>query len=242
MQLPPDFLIRPLGDILVRRALDVEPHQFRRAHAEQGKAALVEAIDQFLGDRTRLRQNAEPAERIFALVVGQHAVRNARPANAMKAVAAADEIAVELLRFAGVLETNFRRAGQPLDTDVVDVEENLAAVGEPPGDEVLHHLVLAIDQDALADERFEIDPAKLVVEAEIDAAMHQPLALHTFAHAGRDQEIGGPVLDHAGADARLDIVAAAVFEDDGFDAFEMQEMRQHQPRRCPRRRCRPVCA
>ena len=37
------------------------------------------------------------------------------------------------------------------------------------------------------------------------------------------------MLDQAGADAVLDIVAAAVLDDDGFDAGEMQQMRQHRP-------------
>src|SRR5206468_6230865 len=125
---------------------------------------------------------------------------------------------------------DFRRAGQSLDTDIVDVEQNLPTVGEPPRDQVLDHLVLAVDQDAIADQRFEIDVAQLVVEAEIDAAMQKPLALHALADAGLHQKIGGPVLDHAGADARLDIFAAVAFEHDGLDPREMQEMRQHQPR------------
>ena len=45
------------------------------------------------------------------------------------------------------------------------------------------------------------------------------------------EEVARPLLEQAGADAALDIVAAAVLQDDGFDAREVQEMRQHQPGR-----------
>src|SRR5215204_451286 len=230
MQLLPDFRVWPFANVLVRGALNVEPHQLRRAHAEQRKTARMKAVDQLLGDRSRLRQNAEPAERIFPLVRSQDAVRNARSADAVKAVAAADEIAIELVHATGMLEANLRRASQFLDADIADIEKNLPAIGQPAGDQVFHHLVLAIDQDAFADERFEIDVTELIIEAEMNPAMHKPLALHAFADGGLHQEIGGPVLDHAGANARLDVFPAAIFKNDGLDALEMQEVRQHQPR------------
>ena len=58
-----------------------------------------------------------------------------------------------------------------------------------------------------------------------------PLALHALADAGLDQEIARPLLDQAGADAALDVVAAAVLDDDRLDAGAMQKMREHQPGR-----------
>ena len=66
---------------------------------------------------------------------------------------------------------------------------------------------------------------------EIDPVVEHAFALHALADAGVDQEVGRPLLEQAGADAALDIVAAAVLQDDGFDAGEVQEMRQHQPGR-----------
>ena len=42
----------------------------RRAHAEQREAALVMAVDQLGRYRRRFRENAEPGERIRALVDG----------------------------------------------------------------------------------------------------------------------------------------------------------------------------
>ena len=61
---------------------------------KQREAALVVGVDQLVRGRRRLRQDAEPGERIDALEDGQHARRNRRPADAMEAVAAGDEVAV----------------------------------------------------------------------------------------------------------------------------------------------------
>ena len=55
--------------------------------------------------------------------------------------------------------------------------------------------------------------------------MDEPLPLHTFADARRDEEVARPLLDDAGADALLDMPARARLKDDGLDALEMQKMR-----------------
>src|SRR5688572_17178383 len=59
--------------------------------------------------------------------------------------------------------------------------------------------------------------------------MEQAFALQALAHAGVDQQLTRPMLDQAGADPALDVVAAAVLQDDRFDTLKVQEMRQHQP-------------
>ncbi len=56
-------------------------------------------------------------------------------------------------------------------------------------------------------------------------------ALHARADAGIDQQIGGPMLDQPGANTVLDVIAAAVLDDDAIDAGKMQKPRQHQARR-----------
>ena len=55
--------------------------------------------------------------------------------------------------------------------------------------------------------------------------MDHGLALHARADAGVDQHRPTQLFDQPGAHAVLDILAAAVFEDDGFDAGKMQQMR-----------------
>src|SRR5215207_6123099 len=100
LQLGPDALVRPIGDVLVRRALEVEAADLRRAHAEQREAALVMSVDQLLRYGRRPRQDAEPRERVRALVERQHTVRNRRTADAVKAITAGDHVAGQLLRLA----------------------------------------------------------------------------------------------------------------------------------------------
>ena len=92
-----------------------------------------------------------------------------------------------------VPEADYRRlAGEVVHADVVDLEQDLSAVGKPPRDQVLHHLLLAIDGDALADQLAEIDVVQRAVEAEMDAVVEHPLALHALADAGLDQQIARP--------------------------------------------------
>src|SRR5437764_8827048 len=101
-------------------------------------------IDQLVIGRRRFRQDADPAERIFAIVDPERIGGNARPANAVKAVAAGDEIAIELLEFALLAKANAWPAGLELmDADVIHLEKNDTAVGEAPRDQVFDDLLLA---------------------------------------------------------------------------------------------------
>src|SRR6266542_5071733 len=49
LQLLPDSFIRPVRDIFIRRALQIQSCDLRRTHAVQSKPAMVVAVDQFLG-------------------------------------------------------------------------------------------------------------------------------------------------------------------------------------------------
>src|SRR5262249_8266482 len=176
-------------------------------------------VDQLVFGRRRFGQNADPAEGIFAIIGRERGGRNARPANAVKAVAPANEVAAELGLLAVVPEADFRRAaGKIVHADVARLKQQLPAVGEPPRDQVLHHLLLAVDGHALADEFAEIDVVQSAAEGKIDPVVEHALALHARADAGFDQEVARPLLDQAGANAALDIVAAAVFQDDPVHA------------------------
>src|SRR5262245_61803113 len=108
MQLLPDAHIRPVLDVVVGRTLYVEPRQCRRAHGVKRKAALMIGIDQLMLGRRGFGEDPDPPERIFAIIGRQRRGRNARPANAVKTVATADEVAGELDVAAAMAETNFR--------------------------------------------------------------------------------------------------------------------------------------
>ena len=108
LKLLPDFLVGPQAKILVRGALDIEAADLRRAHAEQREAALMIGVDQFLRRWRRLGENAQPSEGIIPLVNRERARRNRRAADAVKAVAAGDEITDQLGLLAFILEKNAR--------------------------------------------------------------------------------------------------------------------------------------
>ena len=150
----------------------------------------------------------------------------------MKTVAAADEVAGDLLGFAVVPEGDARRRpGDVVNGDVGGLEQDLSAIRKSARNKILDHLLLAVDGDALPDQLDEIDVVQRAVEAEVEPVVEQALALHPLADAGLDQQIARPVFDQAGADAAFDVGAAAVLQNDGIDALKMQEMRQHQPGR-----------
>ena len=50
--------------------------------------------------------------------------------------------------------------------------------------------------------------------------------------AGLDEQVGDRLLEHSGAQALLDVLAAAVLEDDGLDAFALEKLSE-------RETCRP---
>ena len=57
------------------------------------------------------------------------------------------------------------------------------------------------------------------------------LAVHPRADARPAQQFGGARLEHPGADPGLDVLAAAVLEDDGVDALVVEQVRERQPGR-----------
>src|SRR5262249_58859454 len=77
----------------------------------------------------------------------------------------------------------------------------------------------------------EIDAVAAPAEAQLDAAVYQPLAPHAIAHAALGEQVYRALLQHAGAHAALAILAAAELQHDGLDAEEMQQMREQQPGR-----------
>jgi hypothetical protein len=58
-----------------------------------------------------------------------------------------------------------------------------------------------------------------------------PLAQQAVAHAELDEQVDGALLEHAGADTVLDVVARAVLEDDGVDALAVQQRAEDEARR-----------
>ena len=149
--------------------------------------------------------------------------------NAVEAVAAGNEVGMDLLDFAVVVETGLgRRRIQVVKRRILHAEQDLSAGGEARGDQVLDHLVLRVDGDRAAGELGERDAVAAAAEAQIDAFVHEALALHALAHAALRQQVDRALLEHAGADRGLDFLAAARLDHHRGDALEVQEVREEQ--------------
>lgn len=61
--------------------------------------------------------------------------------------------------------------------------------------------------------------------------MHEPLALHTLAHAHLLEQVNRALLESPGPDAMLHVAAAAGLERDRLDAPQVQQVAEHQPGR-----------
>ena len=71
----------------------------------------------------------------------------------------------------------------------------------------------------------------LAVELQIDAVVDDPLAVQPVVDAGPVEEVDRTLLEHARADACLDVFAAAVLEDHRVDTRAVQELAERQPSR-----------
>ena len=97
LQFVPESVVRPLIDVIVEAALHVIAAAVHRAHGAKRKSPRVIGVDQFVADRRRLRQDPEPAERIDPLEGLDRRRLDAGAADAVKAVAAGDEVAGDLV-------------------------------------------------------------------------------------------------------------------------------------------------
>ena len=69
---------------------------------------------------------------------------------------------------------------------------------------------------------------RATLEAHLEAGVAQPLAMHARAHAGGVEHIDRALLEHAGADAVLDVLAAVILDDHAVDAAQLQQPREQQ--------------
>jgi hypothetical protein len=89
--------------------------------------------------------------------------------------------------------------------------------------------VLAVDGDhATISQLAQRDAVALTAELEIDAVVHEPFAVHAGAEPEGPEQIDGSLLEHAGAQASLDVRTIATFDDDRLDAVGMEDVRERE--------------
>src|SRR5262245_51156216 len=217
----------------MRIALNVESRDLGRAHAEKSEAPFVTAIDQLFRWRFGFGQDAEPTERVGPREDGQRAVRNGLAADAVRAVAARDEIAGDLLRLPRAAEANLRRlAIEIVNAYLFDLEEDFRARIETRVDQIFDDFGLAIYRNgAPASQLAQVDSVATPAKTQLDAAMNESLPSHPLADARFVEDVHSALFQNACADTAFDVLAAAVFEHDRFNALQPQQPPKQQSRR-----------
>ena len=150
----------------------------------------------------------------------------------MVAIAAGDEIAVDLLAPAVLRVAHPRPAGiEIIDRKRLRFPDDAAACRLTCIRQIFLYLGLAIDHHASAGKTLQIDPVRAAVEREFDAVVRKTLAHHPRPDTSLVQQIDRAPLEQSGPDARLDILTRLPLKDDGFDAARVQQLGQQQPGR-----------
>ena len=225
LQLVPEPLVRPLVDVILERTLQVIAAAVHRAHGAERKASLVVGVNQFVVDRRRLRQDAEPAERIDPLEGLDRRRLDAGAADAVEAVAAGDEIAVDLAGHAVLDIGDARTVG--VEIMRLDVG-GLIDRGQPRGlarvHQVERHLGLAVDHHRLAGRGLHVDAVPAAAEGELDAVMDQALAVGARAGADFVEQRHRALFQKAGADAAEHVFRRLALQDDVVDAVAVKQL------------------
>ena len=151
----------------------------------------------------------------------------------MEPVAARDEIADQFVLGAGVPVAEPRPCGlDVVNADICRFPDNRAVSGQASGDQVLCHLGLAVDGDGLAGQFAEVDANAPAANGDLGAVMHQPFAVQAPGDACLFQQRNRSLLQHACANASLDIVERPRFQNDALDAMDLQQAGEQKP-------CRP---
>src|ERR1700741_3931030 len=133
----------------------------------------------------------------------------------MEAVAARDEVADQFVRATGMSVAEPRPGGlDVMDADIRRFPDDHAGSGEAGGNQVSRYLGLAVDGDRLSGQRVEVDANAPAANGNLGAVMHQPFAVQAFGYPRLFQQRDRSWLQDAGANAGLDIVAGARFQDD----------------------------
>ena len=141
----------------------------------------------------------------------------------MEAVAAGDEVAVDLVADA-VLDVGDARA---VGVEIMRFDVGGLIDGGEPGrlarvHQVERHLGLAVDHHGLAGGGVHVDAVPRAAESQFDAMVHQPLAMGARAGADLVQQRHRAFLEQAGADAAEHIFRRLALENDVVDAVEMK--------------------
>jgi len=117
---------------------------------------------------------------------------------------------------------------EALDADVFGLIADVATIDQQSVVEVFLNLGLAVNSNAPPGQRLEIDAMHAAIECHFETVVHHAFALQALADSGFDEQVDRALLEQAGPDTRLDILARALLHDYGIDTVAMQQLRQQQ--------------
>jgi len=144
----------------------------------------------------------------------------------MEAVAPSNEIASQFVGYAILSKSDFRLGAiEIMHADVFDLEQDLSASGDAGIGQIFDDLVLGIDGDSFSTgEVFEIDAMTVAMEAQLDSIVNQAFTLHPLAHSHFHEQINRALLQDAGTDALLNVLAATVLDHDRVNSLQMEKV------------------
>ncbi len=185
------------------------------------------AVDE-VGERRRLGEDAEPSERILLLVGADDVARDDRAAHPVVAVAADDEVTVDAMRAPVEHVRDVRRTGRDIvRLHVGGLEVQLPAGGLAGEVEVLLDQRLAVRHELQTGVLLDVDEEVVAAgPCDAGAVVDVALGVHPRTDPGVAQEAHRPPLQHTGADAAEDVLAALAFEHDAVDTGAIEQVRE----------------
>src|SRR5690606_3621417 len=228
----PETIVGPVLDLLLKADLHIVAAARHRTHRAKGETARVVGIDQLFADRPQIGDDAEPTERIDTLIGLARAFRHRFPADAVIAVAAGDEIAIDAVGYPILLIGDIRSVAiEIIGLDVRRLIDGRAAGRFPLVHEVVGDLGLAVDDHPFAAGEFvQVDPVFASVESDLDTVMGQADLAHALAGPRLVEHARHALFEHAGADPAQHVVLGRPFENDVLDPGIGEKLTEQQPR------------
>src|SRR6516165_1022431 len=173
----------------------------------------------------RSQADAAPAQGINPLVGADRTRRRAFAADAMKAVAAGNEVASDLVAPApGAIAHPRPIAGNAVHAHVLRRIDGRGAGSVSAIHEIFGDLGLAVDHHGFAGQLFEREAVPRAVDANLDAIVDEPVGMHPRADSGLVQQVHRDLFDDAGAYAAEYMLGGLPLKNDVVDAPFVEEL------------------
>lgn len=176
-------------------------------------------VDQLVGDRRHIRQQAQPSERVDLFVQLDAVGGHAGPAHTVVAVTAGNEVAADLAALACVRVGDAWPCAVPaLQGHLLGVIDSAQARLLPRLHQIASEVGLAVHHHPSASQCMQVDPMPPAIKAQVEPFVRQAVTVHAVRHAGLAHQVDRGLLEHAGPDTPQHVLRCMPFEQHGVDA------------------------